>query len=322
MAQKTYLYGYGNGPWGSSGTRRTREYILAQPKFAKLDPEFMRRLFSLADDVIARGSDFGFGGGWRSSTEQLNLFLSRYNKVSSGTTGAFYWSGLPSWTAHAGYYVKKAGVASAAPPGRSYHESTTKNGLALAADMIGDHALANKIEHLHGLRDFANVNSEPWHYQPIEIANSRSNYKGPEPLPLFSLPGQPPPIITPPEGTTMSTFTGHDPIRILDTRKTGKPGDNSRTVVSPHGYTPKPTSGKPVYAVVMITAFEASAPGYLTLWSGSTVNPPEASNVNYGPTDPSPKNSLAVVPLAADGSFSVYTTRSVQVAIDQIGFFS
>jgi hypothetical protein len=101
MTDRTYLYGYGSGPFGASTTRRTKEWILAQPQFAKTDPELMRRLFALCDAVIDAGSDYGFGGGWRSSTQQYNLFMSRYTKVPAGTSGAFYWDGKPSWLVQA-----------------------------------------------------------------------------------------------------------------------------------------------------------------------------------------------------------------------------
>lgn len=194
---KTYLYSYGSGPYGASTTRRDRAYIEARPAFAVLEPEFRNRLFALADDVIEHGGDFGFGGGGRSQDEQYNLFKQRYLKRSTAASGWFWWDGRPLGINDYGYWQKKSGVASAAPPGSSYHESTTQGGkgYALAADMVGDHKLGNALAAKHGLKHFANVNSEPWHYQPIEIPNARREYTGkPEPLPVWGQPDVLPPL--------------------------------------------------------------------------------------------------------------------------------
>lgn len=171
-----YLYSYAKGgPYGASFTRRSRAYILGQAQFALVHPELMARLFNLADDVVAQGGDFGFGGGWRSSAQQYNLFKSRYTRGVAGAT--LYWDGSPSWPQDAGWYKHTSGAPSA-PPGRSYHESTTAKGtgFALAVDMVGDHTLGNALAAKHQLKHFGNINGEPWHYQPIEIANARRNY--------------------------------------------------------------------------------------------------------------------------------------------------
>ena len=175
MAERTYLYSYGDGPFGASSTRRTREYILAQPKFAQVHPVLMARLFDLCDAVQDAGSDYGFGGGWRSSVDQKNLFVSRYVKVDKWT--GLYWDGSPDWPELAGYYVHASGAPSA-PPGRSYHESTTGDGFALAVDMVGNHKVGNPMAARFQLKQFADVNGEPWHYQPIEIPNARRSYGG------------------------------------------------------------------------------------------------------------------------------------------------
>lgn len=177
MSEPTYLYSYGSGAHGASTTRRTRQWIEAQPQFDKVHPVLMDRLFALADAVIAAGSDYGFGGGWRSSLQQRNLFLSRYTKYPNPP--GVYWDGSPSWPQDKGWYRHTSGAPSA-PPGRSYHESTTDDGLgdALAVDMVGDHAKANPLAAKFGLRHFGNINGEPWHYQPVEIPNARRNYAG------------------------------------------------------------------------------------------------------------------------------------------------
>lgn len=214
---QTYLYGYGNGSFGASTTRRTKDYIMSATQFTKVHPEHMRRLFGLADAVIAQGSDYGFGGGWRSSETQKTLFLSRYKRVSisTPTPGTIYWDGSPSWPELAGYYLHVSG-ASAAPPGKSYHESTTDNGLgfALAVDMVGDHTVGNKLGGAYGVINFSNVNSEPWHYQPIEIPHARSNYINQFENPVtWVLPGDPlpPPVIE-------EDMRPIEPVRVYDTR--------------------------------------------------------------------------------------------------------
>jgi hypothetical protein len=197
---RTYLFGYGSGPWGASPRRRTRAEVLAAPQFAGVDPELMRRLFALADMVIDGGSDYGFGGGWRSSAQQRELFLSRHNEVPVG--GCCRLDGKR--------YALKAGAAHAAPPGRSYHEETTRAGRALAVDMVGDHKRANPLAAQVGLVHFADVNSEPWHYQPVEIARARSSYAGPDPLPTWPLPGETPPPPSPTEDDDMRLIQPND----------------------------------------------------------------------------------------------------------------
>ena len=198
MPERTYLYSYGNdkdgyGPFRASKTRRTREYILSRPGFQKVHPGLMSRLFDLADAVIDAGSDYGFGSGWRSSEQQMTVFTQRYTRGANGV--GVYWDGSPSWPNLAGWYTKNPGVAPSAPPGRSYHESTTKSGLALAVDMVGDHKVGNELAARFQVKHFGDVNSEPWHYQPTEIPNARRNYRGefenvvpPPPPPIQDIP--------------------------------------------------------------------------------------------------------------------------------------
>ena len=213
MAERLYLYGYGEGPWGSSLTPRTKTYIMAASQFAMVHPELMRRLFALADFVINSGRSYGFGGGGRSTLSQYYLFKSRYTKVSPGQAYDVFWNGKPNWPSEAGYYRHTSG-ASAAPPGLSYHEQTTinGNGKALAVDMVGDHNFANPYASDFGLIHFAGVNGEPWHHQGVEYPKSRSQYAGqfenPTPWPL---PGED------------DDMTPIKPTRVYDSRETGGP---------------------------------------------------------------------------------------------------
>lgn len=310
MAEQTYLYSYGNGPHGASPTRRTRGYIEAQGQFSKVHPELMDRLFRLCDAVIAAGGDYGFGGGWRSSLQQRNLFLSRYTRIQ--TTQApnpgrgLWWDGSPSWPQDAGWYVHTSGAPSA-PPGRSYHESTTNGGLgfALAVDMVGTHAIGNRLASAFGLNSFEDVNAEPWHYQPIEIPNARRNYGGQfeNPTPWFP-PDQ--------EAPTMQALAA--PVRLIDTRPLP-------TVVAPEQRLEIPVAaGRPDWArsaVVNITVTLCAGPGYVTAWGGG--DRPNASNLNY--TTGQTVANLAVVPLNADGEITVSpAVAGCHVVVDQQGW--
>lgn len=212
--ERTYLWSYGDGPFGASTSRRTRAQILAHPRFAKVHPVLMDRLFALADAVIAAGGDYGFGGGWRSSIDQYNLFRSRYERTADGF--GIYWNGQPNWPNEAGWYVRVRGAA-AAPPGSSYHESTTREGFALAVDMVGDHTRANALAARFGVRHFANVNNEPWHYQPVEIPNARRNYRGE--FENVSLPQE-----------DMSMWTIVKPSRVYDSRNDSRGRFKAREV--------------------------------------------------------------------------------------------
>lgn len=172
----TYPVGY-----ATPAARLTLAELETRRTWSKLDPEFRRRLLAFFDAAQAAGADLGLGGGWRSSEIQLATFLARHAVVPSG--GCCSYNGRR--------YALKPGNAHAAPPGLSYHEETTPQGLALAADLIGDLVWANRNAARFGLVHFANVGNEPWHHQPTEIPTGRSRYKG-EPLTVFALPGTPP----------------------------------------------------------------------------------------------------------------------------------
>lgn len=181
---------------GYSGQTKSLQELEAWAHWQRADPEFRRRMLAMMDASIDAGRPVGVGSVWRSTEAQRTLFLSRYKpEDDNDLTGSVFWEGK--------YWEKLPGVAAAAPPGRSYHESTTATGKALAADMIGDIPWMNANCQRWGLKHFANVNSEPWHIQPIETPNSRRNYvpSQHEPLPTFPISGtgvQPkPPVVVP-----------------------------------------------------------------------------------------------------------------------------
>ena len=109
--------------------------------------EFWRRVKAL---MIASQGKIGPGTLWRSSDVQRNTFLTRHYKVASG--GCCYFEG--------NRYQLRQGQAHAAPPGRSFHESTF-HGYAQAGDMVGDLAWMHANEAPYGIKDFRTVGNEP-----------------------------------------------------------------------------------------------------------------------------------------------------------------
>lgn len=186
----TYLYGYDTPP-----KRATASELDTKRTWSKLHPEMRRRLLALFDASREAGHEVGLGGGWRTDAIQLATFLARHNEVSTG--GCCTYNGKR--------YALKPGMAPAAPPGNSYHESTTDDE-ALAADLIGDLVWMNANCWRFGLIHFAQVNKEPWHVQPTELPRSRSKYTGQQlavwPLPT---PPAPVPVPTPPPGPAPTT---------------------------------------------------------------------------------------------------------------------
>lgn len=176
----TYLYGY-----ATPSQRLTVAELETRATWKNLDAEFKRRLVALFNASQAAGHEVGIGGGWRSSQQQEALFRSRY--TSAPAPPGILWNGT--------WWTKKPGVASSAPPGRSYHEDSTPDG-AIAADLIGDIAWAGTVAETFGLFDLSAVNDEPWHFQPVEIPVARRNFNG-QPLKRFMLPDDiplPPPV--------------------------------------------------------------------------------------------------------------------------------
>lgn len=176
MANNLYMTGY-------NGTTRDRASLLSWSHWQNMDPELARRVLALLDASIAAGRPLGIGSIFRTYEQQLSLFLSRYHVSAFGTTT---WDGKR--------WAKNAGVAAAAPPGRSYHEATTGDNKALAIDFTGDLAWLKLNCARFGLLEFSQVNSEPWHGQPTDVPKGRSSYVllAHHPLKQLALPGIPP----------------------------------------------------------------------------------------------------------------------------------
>lgn len=196
---------------GYNGTTRTLEELQAWSHWQNLDPELARRTLALLDASILAGRPLGIGSIYRSEQQQRDLFLSRYRTVPTWVPGAISWDGK--------WWVKRAGVAAAAPPGRSYHEGTTPDGKALAIDFTGDLKFLAEHADAYGLVEFSKVNSEPWHGQPKELPHARRRYVAAtmHPLKEWSLPFGPRPAPTKvyaPKPTLRQRRTGNDAAQV------------------------------------------------------------------------------------------------------------
>ena len=82
-----------------------------------------------------------------------------------------------------------------------HEDGTTPNG-ALAVDMVGDLTVLRTDGYKFGLIEFADVNNEPWHAQPLELPHARREFDLPTMYPLhaWQFPLTPAP---PPEGEHM-----------------------------------------------------------------------------------------------------------------------
>lgn len=156
--------------FGYKGARLTLAQMEKSDTWGRVDPVLRQRVVRMID---ACPHDLGIGGGWRSTSEQEAMFRSRYVAHNAKPSGvkAVEWNGK--------WWTKKPGVADAAPPGRSFHEESTPDGYALAVDLLNTQPAIGWVV-LHaaefGLVHFADVNSEPWHVQPIEIPTARRLY--------------------------------------------------------------------------------------------------------------------------------------------------
>ena len=162
-------------------------------------PEYERRLRAA---LVAAGGLVGIGGGWRSSEAQRRVFLERHAPVVSG--GCCVYNGQR--------YALKAGMAHAAPPESSFHETQQfadgTSGCS-AVDLVGrdgKHTQANDWMRTNGAA-FGLMTAwnwsvkEPWHCQMSDLPRSVSAWKADgRPAPQrWPLPGGAPPAPIPPE---------------------------------------------------------------------------------------------------------------------------
>lgn len=115
-------------------------------------------------------------------------------------------------------------------------------------------------------------------------------------------------------------FTPLEPTRIHDSR--GPAGDPT-TPILPAGTVITVDADVPDGATavaVNIAMTQTAGAGYLTAWSGDGSRPFTAS-INATTAGENVSN-YAVVPLATDGTFRVYTHAGTHIVIDRVGYFA
>jgi hypothetical protein len=133
-------------PYGYAGAQVTMAQLETKQTVRQANFEFWRRVRGLMEFAAANGVSLGVGTCWR--VQPTN--------------------GGPGF----------------ASPGNSNHEGFPADGTsggAVACDMVPTSSWAwmNANEWRFCLRDFANVNSEPWHIQPSDIPASRNYRRAP-----------------------------------------------------------------------------------------------------------------------------------------------
>jgi hypothetical protein len=113
------------------------------------------------------------------------------------------------------------------------------------------------------------------------------------------------------------------PVRALDTRAMGRVGAGQAIAVAVTGTGLAPTTARG--AILNLTATDARAPGYVTVWPASTAGAcdpaarPDTSNVNIAGADP--VANLVMVRLGA-GRVCVYAFSDTNVVLDLDGWFA
>lgn len=169
--EKRFLYGYKDDQ-----VSMTYQKFRNDPRVGYLDPEFKRRLLGAFCFTVTKFKDVkvGIGGGYRTYEQQKREFLARHTKLNyvppkNVQNGIEYRFWENNW------YKLKPGFAGIAPPGRSYHESTTPDGKILAVDLVGNVEIIGYIANSFGLITFKNYGGETWHAQPYEIPKGRGD---------------------------------------------------------------------------------------------------------------------------------------------------
>jgi hypothetical protein len=119
--------------------------------------------------------------------------------------------------------------------------------------------------------------------------------------------------------STAGRYSPVTPVRVLDTRGGLKPGRGTTVTATVTGLDSGVPAGASAVAV-NITATQATAGGFITAWATGQPRP-EASNVNLpgaGATVP----NLAIVPVGAGGSISLYTDAGTHLLVDVAGWFT
>jgi glucose/arabinose dehydrogenase len=110
------------------------------------------------------------------------------------------------------------------------------------------------------------------------------------------------------------------PQRLYDTRSLGpKPGDNAERTVTVAGSVGVPASGAEA-VVLNVTADDASAPGYITVWPAGG-KAPQVSNINLDHVGQTRANQV-IVKLGDGGAISLLTSNGAHLIVDVVGYFT
>lgn len=113
-----------------------------------------------------------------------------------------------------------------------------------------------------------------------------------------------------------SGFNGLDPAdRVLDTRPLGRVAADTTERVAVTAASAVPDSAE--FVLVNVTAVEAAAPGFVSVWPGGGAQP-DASNLNF-PGGGTIANTV-LVPLGDDGTLDVYSSAEIDLLVDVIGW--
>jgi hypothetical protein len=116
----------------------------------------------------------------------------------------------------------------------------------------------------------------------------------------------------PPAAAGPARFTAVDPVRVLDTRRTGPVGGGDVVEVALAGRVPATATA----AVVNVTSTQSGAAGFLTAFPCERPVP-EASNVNFAAGQD--RAASAVVPVGPGGRICVYASTASHVVVDLQG---
>jgi hypothetical protein len=108
------------------------------------------------------------------------------------------------------------------------------------------------------------------------------------------------------------------PARLLDTRSGSKPGAGATVSLAVAGQGGVPSSG--VAAIVLnVTATDATAPGYVTVWPEGSQ--PATSNLNVDAAGQTVANQV-IVPLGSDGAVRLFTQSGAHLLADVTGWYT
>jgi len=119
-------------------------------------------------------------------------------------------------------------------------------------------------------------------------------------------------------GSLSGRFVPFGPVRLLDTRELGHAlADGDTFLLGVGGIAGVPANATAV--VVNLTATDTTGPGFVTAYP-SALDRPTVSNLNI-PGPGATVANLAVVPLAADGTLSLYAERATHLVVDVAGYW-